>query len=112
MTTTLFSVNRSLKNNYSIGNLSSPSMYRLQFNPSDKLPKYKQIVQSVMRDIERGVLKKGDQLPSISELSIEYLLARDTVEKAYRELRSCGLITSIQGKGYYVQASNDRKIKI
>lgn len=112
MTTTLFSVNRSLKHNYSIGDLSSPSVYRLQFNPSDKLPKYKQIVQSVMRDIERGVLKKGDQLPSISELSVEYLLARDTVEKAYRELRSRGFITSVQGKGYYIQSNNAKKIKV
>ncbi len=90
MTTTLISVNRS----------------------SDKLPKYKQIVQSVMRDIDRGVLKKGDQLPSISELSIEYLLARDTVEKAYRELRTQGYITSVQGKGYYIQSNNDKKIKV
>ncbi|AYQ35049.1 GntR family transcriptional regulator [Runella sp. SP2] len=84
----------------------------ISINPSDKVPKYKQIVQSVMRDIERGVLKKGDQLPSISELSIEYLLARDTVEKAYRELRAKGLITSVQGKGYYVQSDSDKKIKI
>lgn len=84
----------------------------ISINPSDKVPKYKQIVQSVMRDIERGVLKKGDQLPSISELSIEYLLARDTVEKAYRELRAKGLITSVQGKGYYVQSDSDKKVKI
>ena len=84
----------------------------ISINPSDKVPKYKQIVQSVMRDIERGVLKKGDQLPSISELSIEYLLARDTVEKAYRELRTKGLIISVQGKGYYVQSDSDKKLKI
>ena len=84
----------------------------ISINPFDKVPKYKQIVQSVMRDIERGVLKKGDQLPSISELSIEYLLARDTVEKAYRELRAKGHIVSVQGKGYYVQSDSDKKIKI
>lgn len=112
MTTTLISVNRSRNNNYNVGSLSSPAIYQLQFNPSDKLPKYKQIVQSVMRDIDRGVLKKGDQLPSISELSVEYLLARDTVEKAYRELRTRGHITSVQGKGYYIQSNNDKKTKI
>ncbi|MFN8346126.1 MAG: GntR family transcriptional regulator [Spirosomataceae bacterium] len=112
MTTTLISVNRNSHHNYAIGSVSSGRMYQLQFNPSDKLPKYKQIVRSVMRDIERGVLKKGDQLPSISELSIEYLLARDTVEKAYRELRTRGHITSVQGKGYYIQSNHDKKIKI
>jgi DNA-binding transcriptional regulator YhcF (GntR family) len=87
-------------------------MYTPQLKPLDKTPKYKQIVQSVIMDIERGVLKNGDQLPSISELSIEHYLARDTVEKAYRELRERGFITSVQGKGYYVQASNTSKLKI
>jgi len=87
-------------------------MYKLQFKPFDKTPKYKQIVQSVITDIERGTLKKGDQLPSISELSAEYYLARDTVEKAYRELRERGFCTSVQGKGYYVQAPDNNKIKI
>ncbi|QJW90365.1 GntR family transcriptional regulator [Spirosoma taeanense] len=90
----------------------SASVYKLQFNPKDKTPKYKQIVQSVITDIERGVLKKGAQLPSISELSVEYYLARDTVEKAYRELRERGYITSVQGKGYYVQANDAAKLKI
>jgi DNA-binding transcriptional regulator YhcF (GntR family) len=87
-------------------------MYKLQFKPFDKTPKYKQIVQSVITDIERGVLKREDQLPSISELSAEYYLARDTVEKAYRELRARGFIVSVQGKGYYVQATDASKLKI
>ncbi|GAB4047912.1 GntR family transcriptional regulator [Spirosoma litoris] len=90
----------------------SVPLYKLQFNPKDKTPKYKQIVQSVITDIERGVLKNNEQLPSISELSVEYYLARDTVEKAYRELREQGYITSVQGKGYYVQASAAPKLKI
>lgn len=90
----------------------SSSLYKLQFNPKDKTPKYKQIVQSVITDIERGVLKHNEQLPSISELSVEYYLARDTVEKAYRELRERGYITSVQGKGYYVQSDSTPKLKI
>jgi DNA-binding transcriptional regulator YhcF (GntR family) len=91
---------------------TTPGMYQLQLKPLDKTPKYKQIVQSVIMDIERGVLKNGDHLPSISELSVEHYLARDTVEKAYRELRERGFITSVQGKGYYVEASDTSKLKI
>ncbi|WP_310391830.1 GntR family transcriptional regulator [Hymenobacter sp.] len=87
-------------------------MYKLQLKPADKMPKYKQIVQSFIADIERGVLKDGAQLPTITELSGEYDLARDTVEKAYRELRERGFLTSVQGKGYYVQAHGDTKLKI
>lgn len=87
-------------------------MYKLNLNISDKTPKYKQIIQSVIADIERNVLRKNEQLPSISELSEEYYLARDTVEKAYRELRERGFITSVQGKGYYVNSGESKKMKI
>lgn len=87
-------------------------MYKLQFNPKEKTPKYKQIVQSIIADIERAVLKKDEQLPSISELSEEYYLARDTVEKAYRELKERGFISSVQGKGFYVNGTENNKMRI
>jgi DNA-binding transcriptional regulator YhcF (GntR family) len=87
-------------------------MYQLKLNPSDKKPKYKQIVESIIDDIEKTVLKNNEQLPSISELSEEYYLARDTVEKAYKELKERGYITSVQGKGFYVEKNTTNKLKI
>jgi DNA-binding transcriptional regulator YhcF (GntR family) len=87
-------------------------MYQLNLNPFDQTPKYKQIVQSVIMDIERGKLRAGAQLPSISELSEEYYLARGTVEKSYRELRERGYINSVQGKGYYILSREQDKLKI
>lgn len=87
-------------------------MYQFNLNSSDKTPKYKQIINAVIADIERNVLKKNEQLPSISELSEEYYIARDTVEKAYRELRERGFITSVQGKGYYINGRENRKMRI
>ncbi|CAN5720206.1 GntR family transcriptional regulator [soil metagenome] len=87
-------------------------MYELRINHKDKTPKFKQIVQSIVDDIEKGVLKKDDQLPSISELSEEYYLARDTVERAYKELKERAYITSVPGKGFYVAGSDAGKLKI
>lgn len=87
-------------------------MYTLHLNPLDQTPKYKQIVQSIIVDIERGKLKSGAQLPSISEMSEQYYLARGTVEKSYRELRERGFINSVQGKGYYVLSREYDKLKI
>ncbi|GAB3298323.1 GntR family transcriptional regulator [Hymenobacter tenuis] len=87
-------------------------MYKIRLQPQDKTPKYKQLVQAVILDIEQGVLKSGEQLPSISEVSMGLDVARDTVEKAYRELRERGFITSVQGKGYYAQPNGPQKIKI
>lgn len=88
------------------------NFHRLDLNMNDRMPKYKQIVNSIINDIERGYYKKNDQLLSITELSIEYLLSRDTVEKAYRELKSKGYIDSVQGKGYFVKSKREQKIKV
>jgi DNA-binding transcriptional regulator YhcF (GntR family) len=84
----------------------------LNINEKSKMPKYKQIVRSIVDDIERGFLKKGDQLLSITELSIEYLLSRDTVEKAYKELKKLGIIESVHGKGFFVKSSVDNKKRV
>jgi DNA-binding transcriptional regulator YhcF (GntR family) len=87
-------------------------MYQLKLNPTDKKPKYKQIIDSIIGDIEKTVLKNHEQLPSISELSEEYYLARDTVEKAYKELKERGYITSVQGKGFYVESTSTNKLRV
>src|SRR5690242_21084009 len=63
---------------------------------------YLQIVDSITDAIRRGNYKMGDRIYSINELSNEYFLARDTVQKAYNILHEKGIITSVKGKGYYV----------
>lgn len=41
-------------------------------------------------------------MPSINELSYELEISRDTVEKAYRHLKSLGVVASVPGKGYFI----------
>lgn len=67
-----------------------------------RLPKYRQVVNVVIRDIRKSILRPGVRIPSINEASSECYLSRDTVEKAYRELTRRGLIHSIPGKGFFV----------
>jgi len=69
-------------------------------------PKYKQIVSSIEKAIESGLLKKGDQIPSINNLRDNFKLSRDTVINAFNELKNRGIIHSIVGKGYYVSTEN------
>jgi len=71
----------------------------------NKTPKYLQVVDAINDAIRRGQLKQGQRLFSINELSDEFLLSRDTVEKAYTLLRKQGVITSVKGKGYYIKHS-------
>jgi DNA-binding GntR family transcriptional regulator len=66
------------------------------------VPKYLQVVQAIISDIEDGILQPGQRIPSINETSEMYYLSRDTIEKAYKELRERGIINSVRGKGNYI----------
>jgi DNA-binding transcriptional regulator YhcF (GntR family) len=80
----------------------------LTIDGNSKIPKYQQVVDTIVSDIEIGMVKVGDKIPSINETSEEYYLSRDTVEKAYKILRRRGIITAVRGKGFYV-SSTERK---
>ena len=55
----------------------------IKINEDSRVPKYQQIVDSIIYNISEGNLKMDDKIPSINLFSEEYLLSRDTVEKAY-----------------------------
>ncbi|MEJ1238674.1 GntR family transcriptional regulator [Chryseolinea sp. T2] len=74
----------------------------IRIDRNSRIPRYRQIVNSIIDDIERGVLLVGQRVPSINEISEEYYLSRDTVEKAYNVLKERKIIVSAKGKGYYV----------
>ncbi len=74
----------------------------IRIDPESRIPKYQQIVNSIIEDIEKGSLNVGEKIPSINEISEEYYLSRDTVEKAYNLLKKKKIIVSVKGKGYYV----------
>lgn len=87
--------------------------YDLRINHDSEIPKYKQVVELIISDIEAGIFKKGQRIPSINETSEELLLSRDTVEKAYVYLKKKGILSSVRGKGYYVNQINvQQKIKV
>ena len=69
------------------------------------IPKYKQIISSIEKTIEEGLLKKDEKLPSINKVCLEFSLSRDTVLQAYEELKKRGIIYAILGKGYYVKST-------
>ncbi|MFI1773411.1 GntR family transcriptional regulator [Thalassobellus citreus] len=76
-------------------------LIEIKINESSRIPKYKQIVDSVINDVSKGKLKVGEKIPSINELSESCYLSRDTVEKAYKILKEQKVILSVKGKGYY-----------
>ena len=68
-------------------------------------PKYQQLVNSIINAVQNGKIKKGDVLPSLSELSIEFEISRDTAERGYRHLKEAGVIGSVAGKGYFIKST-------
>ncbi|HSO88660.1 MAG TPA: GntR family transcriptional regulator [Draconibacterium sp.] len=85
----------------------------LRIDHDSEIPKYKQVVDLLVSDIEAGIFKVGQRIPSINETSEELLISRDTVEKAYVYLRKKSILASVRGKGYYVNQINvHKKIKV
>ena len=78
----------------------------IKINEDSRIPKYKQIVDSIISDISHGNIKVGKKIPSINELSEHLLLSRDTVEKAYRLLKEKKVIVSVKGKGFYTSKTD------
>lgn len=79
---------------------------------SDADLKYKQIAKAIITDIERGEFKVGDKLLSITKFSLLHTVSRDTVERAYNELRSQGYIKAVKSKGFFVVGKKRAAAKI
>jgi DNA-binding transcriptional regulator YhcF (GntR family) len=75
--------------------------------------KYLQICNSILRAIERQEIVQDDVLPSINDLSTALEVSRNTIERAYKELKSVGAVDSIPGKGYFIANVNyNQQIKV
>lgn len=70
------------------------------------VPIYQQIAESFRADILAGKYAQGDYLPSIRGLAKELKISVITTMKAYEQLAEEGLVTAVQGKGYYVNAQD------
>jgi len=75
------------------------------------VPIYQQIAEQFKADILAGKMRQGEYLPSIRGLAKDLRISVITTMKAYEELEQQGLITAVQGKGYYVNAQDSEMLK-
>ncbi len=66
------------------------------------IPIYVQIVEHVKELLAKGMLKAGDQLPTVRALAQELRVNFNTVARAYRILDEMGIISTQQGRGTYI----------
>ena len=83
----------------------------MQLSQTSGLPIYQQIADSFKTDILTGKYQQGEYLPSIRGLAKDLKISVITTMKAYELLEAEGLVTAVQGKGYFVNAQNSEMLK-
>ena len=74
----------------------------LQIDFRSGLPIYTQIVNQVQAQVAGGILKPGDQLPTVRALAEELRVNFNPVARAYRILDEARIISTQQGRGTYI----------
>jgi DNA-binding transcriptional regulator YhcF (GntR family) len=91
--------------------MASENIYRIiKIDEHSITAKYIQLTNAIVQAIEQGNLEKESLLPSINEMSYELDISRDTVEKAYRKLKSMGVVASIPGRGYFISKTDFKQL--
>jgi GntR family transcriptional regulator len=71
-------------------------------DPRSGVPTYLQLVQQVRHAVSLGILRPGDQLPTVKDVVGALAINPNTVLKAYRELDREGLVVARRGVGTFV----------
>jgi GntR family transcriptional regulator len=66
---------------------------------------YLQLIRQVRQALRLGLLREGDQLPTVKDVSGSLAINPNTVLKAYRELEYEGLASAKPGVGTFVTAT-------
>ncbi len=70
-----------------------------------------QIVEQIKLYIFKGVLKEGDKLYPVRQLSADIGVNPNTIQKAYRELELLGYVETHVGRGVFVKPTVSREIE-
>ncbi|MBN1777619.1 MAG: GntR family transcriptional regulator [Clostridiales bacterium] len=73
-----------------------------QIDRMGRKPIYEQVIEQTELMIVSGVLKPGDQLPSVRALSQMLSANPNTLQKAYAELERAGITASAPGNGRFI----------
>lgn len=74
----------------------------MSVDPLSAEPVYRQVARILAARIERGEYKRDRPIPSESQLTQEFGVARQTARKAIAVLREQGLVVTVVGRGSYV----------
>ena len=75
---------------------------KINIDNNSSVLKFQQLVDSIVDAISQNQLKEGEMLPSVNQIMKKTQLSRDTVFKAYAELKRRGIVESVPNRGYFV----------
>jgi len=74
-------------------------------------PLYQQIKGLIMRELQQGLWKPGEAIPSELDLAARFKVSQGTVRKAIDELAADNLLVRRQGKGTFVATHAEQQIQ-
>lgn len=84
---------------------SEPRLIQFRLDPRTGLAPYRQIADQVRQAVSLGLLRPGDQLPSVREVVTQITINPNTVHRAYRDLEYEGVVVGRPGLGTFISAS-------
>ena len=79
---------------------------RIIINNNSMVPIYEQVISQIKSEIISGSLPEGQILPSVRALAADLKISALTVKKAYDMLEAEGFVTTVHGKGTFVNAAD------
>jgi GntR family transcriptional regulator len=86
---------------------SGPNI-RFRLDRKSGVPAYRQVVDQVRQALRLGILKPGDQLPTVRDVVKQIAINPNTVHRAYRDLEAQGLTEGRPGSGTFIRRSLSR----
>lgn len=77
-------------------------MFSFEIDETSDIPLWLQLKNRLVFLINSGYFKPGDQLPTVHRAASEFSINYNTVNKVYVSLTQDGYITSIRGRGAFV----------
>ena len=85
--------------------MGSEPMIQFRLDRQSGVPAYRQLVDQVRQSLRLGLLRPGDQLPTVRDVVRQIAINPNTVHRAYRDLEQQGLTEGRPGSGTFIKRS-------
>lgn len=82
--------------------LTQASEFAFRLNAHSGVPVYRQLIDQVLSAVALGILRAGDQLPTVRQVAVDLAINPNTVMRAYREMEIRRILDTQQGAGTFV----------